>query len=120
MKTLLSLSIVALTLSGAAFADAPATKTAAAKPAPTLHRYLIERTFPKGALAGLDAEAKSKVNANNSTLNVHWIQSYATADRTKTFCVYEGPSEASVRKAAELNGLPVDSVTEVPETLLPK
>ena len=25
--------------------------------------------------------------------------SYANADETKTFCVYEGPSEAAVRKA---------------------
>jgi hypothetical protein len=48
------------------------------------------------------------------------VQSYANADKTKTFCVYEGPNEAAVRKAAELNGLPVDRVMEVPNTLLPK
>jgi hypothetical protein len=34
--------------------------------------------------------------------------------------VYEGPSEAAVRKAAQLNNLPVDEVMEVPVTLLPK
>ena len=37
-----------------------------------------------------------------------------------TFCVYEGPSEAAIRKAAALNNLPVDSITEVPVTLSPK
>ena len=31
-----------------------------------------------------------------------------------------GPSEAAVRKAAELNKPPVDSIMEVPVTLLPK
>jgi Protein of unknown function (DUF4242) len=46
--------------------------------------------------------------------------SYANAAKTKTYCVYEGPSEAAIRKAATVNGLPVDSVTEVPVTLLPK
>jgi Protein of unknown function (DUF4242) len=51
---------------------------------------------------------------------VRWVKSYANADETKTFCIYEGPSEAAVRKAAQLNELPVDSVTEVPVTLLPK
>ena len=82
-----------------------------------VHRYLIERTFPPGALDHLDAATKQKVNANNATLGVHWIQSYANADKTKTFCVYEGPSETAVRQAAALNALPVDSVTEVPVTL---
>jgi predicted dinucleotide-utilizing enzyme len=80
---------------------------------------MIERTFPPGALAGVDAAAKAKVNANNATVDVHWIRSYANADKTKTFCVYEGPSEEAVRKAAEFNGLPVDRVTEVPHDLYP-
>jgi hypothetical protein len=95
-----------------AMADTPA----AAKP----HRYLIERTFPAGALKGLDAATKKKVNANNKSVGVRWIQSFSNADETKTYCLYEGPSEEAVRKAAELNKLPVDKVTEVPVTLLPK
>jgi hypothetical protein len=80
----------------------------------TTHRYIIERTFPAGALDGVDAAAKQKVNANNATVGVSWVQSYANADKTKTYCEYEGPSENAVRKAAQLNGLPVDHVTEVP------
>jgi hypothetical protein len=46
--------------------------------------------------------------------------SYANAEKTKTYCVYEAPNEAAIRKAASDNGLPVDSITEVPVTLLPK
>jgi hypothetical protein len=103
-----------------AAAAEPAKTADAAQPAQTTHRYLIERTFPAGALEGLDAATKAKVNSNNATVGVRWVQSYANAAKTKTFCVYEGPSEAAVRKAAELNGLPVDSVMEVPVTLLPK
>jgi hypothetical protein len=80
----------------------------------TAHRYIIERTFPAGALDGVDAAVKKKVNANNATLGVSWVQSYANADKTKTYCEYEGPSENAIRKAAQLNGLPVDHVTEVP------
>ena len=48
------------------------------------------------------------------------MHSYANADKTKTYCVYEGPDEAAVRKAASLNALPVDSVTEIPVDLEPK
>ena len=81
------------------------------------HRYLIERTFPAGAIDGVDAAAKAKVNANNKSLDVNWEKSYANADKTKTYCVYTGPSEAAVRDAARLNGLPVDVVTEIPSDI---
>jgi len=114
------LAMIACLLFAGAFAAEPVKTAGASQPAPTTHRYLIERTFPAGALEGLDAATKAKVNTNNASVGVRWVQSYANADKTKTFCVYEGPSEAAVRKAAELNKLPVDSVMEVPVTLLPK
>jgi hypothetical protein len=83
------------------------------------HRYIIERTFPAGALDHLDDAAKAKVNANNSSVGVRWIKSFANSDKTKTYCVYEGPNEAAIRKAAQLNALPVDRVMEVPVDLDP-
>jgi Protein of unknown function (DUF4242) len=103
-----------------AFATEVLAQPAASPAKNSVHRYLIERTFPAGALKGLDAATKKKVNANNASLGVRWVQSYANADETKTFCVYEAPSEEAVRKAAELNKLPVDNITEVPVTLSPK
>jgi hypothetical protein len=118
MKMLVTLLPI-LFLTQAFAADLP---TPAPTPVPktAVHRYLVERTFPPGALKGLDAATKSKVNANNASVGVRWVQSYANADKTKTFCVYVGPNEAAIRKAAELNKLPVDSVTEVPVTLSPR
>ena len=110
MKALLTLATF-LFLSPAFAADTP--------PENVVHRYLIERTFPSGALDGLDAATKAKVNANNASVGVRWLHSYANADKTKTYCVYEGPSEDAVRQAAMLNALPVDSVTEVPVDLEP-
>jgi predicted amidohydrolase YtcJ len=118
MKKLIA--VLGSLLFASAFAGEPAKPAADAQSGTKVHRYLIERTFPAGALEGLDAATKAKVNSNNASVGVKWIQSYANADKTKTFCVYEGPSEAAVRKAAELNKLPVDSVMEVPVTLLPK
>jgi hypothetical protein len=118
MKTLIAvLSFLLLT---PAFAADPPGQSTATPAKSAVHRYLVERTFPAGALKGLDAATKKKVNANNASVGVHWVTSYANADKTKTFCVYEGPSEAAIRKAAELNKLPVDSITEVPVTLSPK
>lgn len=87
-----------------------------AEPATQMHRYLIERNFAEGALAKADA---AKIIRNNKAAQVHWVKSYVNADKTKTFCIYEGPSKAAVREAAELNNLPVESITEIPATLSP-
>jgi len=115
-------AILAVLASTLALAAEPAAPSAAdsAQASATTHRYMVERTFPRGALAGLDAATKAKVNAQNASVGVRWVESYANSEKTKTYCVYEGPSEAAVRKAAKLNGLPVDRVTEIPVTLTPK
>lgn len=87
--------------------------------APETHRYLIERTFPEGALGKVDADAKANIIANNTSAHVRWVQSYVNADKTKTFCIYEAPNMQAIRKAAALSKLPIDSITEIPATLSP-
>lgn len=118
MKTLTAL--IGSFLLAASLMGGAQTPPAAATTDSSQHRYVVERTFAPGALDGVDAATKAKVNANNAKYGVHWLMSYANAAKTKTYCIYTGPSEASIRKAATANGLPVDSITEVPVTLLPK
>lgn len=112
MKTLAI--VLSLMLSGAALAADPAAATHAT------HRYIVERTFPKGALDGLDAATKARVNQTNARFGVRWVTSYANADKTRTFCVYEAPDALAIREAAKANALPVDSISEVPVTLDPR
>ncbi|MGH2701472.1 MAG: DUF4242 domain-containing protein [Actinomycetota bacterium] len=79
-------------------------------------RYVIERTFPEGfAMPGgaQGADAYRSVIERNGLGGVTWLHSYVSDDRTKTFCVYDGPSPEAIRKAAADNTLPVDGVTEV-------
>lgn len=111
LRVLAAAGFCALALSG----FAAASKTSGAEAAS--HRYVVQRTFPKGALDGLDAATKAKVNQVNAKYRVKWLMSFASGDRTKTFCVYEGPTENAIRQAAKANSLPVDSITEVPVTL---
>ncbi|HEU4951890.1 MAG TPA: DUF4242 domain-containing protein [Holophagaceae bacterium] len=98
---------------------APAADPAPAVPPPAkgMHRYMIVRTFPAGALAGLDAKAKKAVNHCNLEHGVHWVYSFANADKTKTFCIYDGPSEQAIRDAAAANKIPVDEIVEIPVVL---
>jgi hypothetical protein len=79
-------------------------------------RYLVERTFPEGLAIPVDlqgAETCLTVVGNNATERVTWVHSYVTSDKGKTFCIYDAPSPDAIRTAAELNGLPVDCITEV-------
>ena len=38
-----------------------------------------------------------------------------SADKRKTYCLYEAPSAEAIRRAAERAGLPADVITEVEE-----
>jgi hypothetical protein len=81
-----------------------------------LPRYLVRRTFP-GGLAILaneaGAEAFRRVVETNARFGVTWVHSYVTRDKETSFCIYDGPDPEAIRRAAELNELPVDCVTEV-------
>ena len=116
-----SLAIPAIAAAETAKAAAKAdTAPAVAAPKAGMHRYMVVRTFPAGALEGLDAAGKKEVNTKNSSKDVRWIHSYANADKTKTFCIYEGPSEQAIRDAASANNIPVDYIVEIPVVLSPR
>lgn len=79
-------------------------------------RYLVERTFPDSLdipTNDIGARRCRAVVENNAEEQVTWVNSYVRADRIKTYCIYDGPDPGSIRRAADANGLPVDSITEV-------
>jgi hypothetical protein len=79
-------------------------------------RYLVERTFPDGLEIPqneVGATMVAGVVTNNTTEQVTWVRSFVTGDKMKTFCIYDGPTPESIRRAASSNGLPVDSISEV-------
>lgn len=121
--------IASLAIPAAAAAQPPAARASVVKadpapavavPKPGMRRFMVVRTFPAGALDGLDAAGKKEVNAKNSSKDVRWVHSYANADKTKTFCIYEGPSEQAIRDAASANNIPVDYIVEIPVVLSPR
>jgi hypothetical protein len=79
-------------------------------------RFLVERSFADGLQIPADeqgAKACLVVVDGNATEGVTWVHSYVTPDRRRTFCVYDGPSPEAIRRAAQVNQLPVDRITEV-------
>ena len=82
----------------------------------TMHRYLVERTFPNGLEIPVNMEGSQmclNVVSVNAEDNVSWVHSYVTTDHKKSFCIYDAPSPDAIRKSAEANGLPVDNIIEV-------
>jgi hypothetical protein len=47
------------------------------------------------------------------------LYSFLSADRRKTYCLYEAPSPDAIRQAAARAGLPADVIVEVTDRLLP-
>ena len=79
-------------------------------------RYMIERHFPNGLSIPQTEDGKKAIAgvvANNAEHGVTWVHSYVNADRTGTFCIYDGPSPEAIRTVAEKNGLPVTKITQV-------
>ena len=88
---------------------------------PQLKRFMIERDIP--GIGGMSiVELCGAARASNRAIEqldgmVQWQHSYVGGD--KTFCVYLAESEAAVRKHAELSGIPVSRITEVPQIIDP-
>ncbi len=79
-------------------------------------RFMVERTFVDGLEIPINDQGKSTVATvvnNNADLGVTWVHSYVSDDKTKTYCIYDGPDPDAIRRAAERNGLPVDHITEI-------
>ncbi|MBV9725409.1 MAG: DUF4242 domain-containing protein [Gammaproteobacteria bacterium] len=88
---------------------------------PVLKRYLIERDIP--GVGGMSiVELCGAARASNRAIeklgrSIQWQHSYIAGD--KTFCIYLAENEAVVRKHAELSGIPVTRITEVPQIIDP-
>jgi hypothetical protein len=79
-------------------------------------RFMVERTFPDGLNIPMTAEGAEVclgVVGRNAEVGVTWVHSYVSEDKKKTFCIYDGPDEQAIRRAAERSELPVDSVSRV-------
>ena len=77
--------------------------------------FLIERNFAEQLEE--DQEASAEVNRINADVGVQWIISFLSADKKKTYCLYEASSAEAIREAARRAGVPADVVVAVDEIL---
>lgn len=72
---------------------------------------MIERNFAEQLdLSRDDVKLIEEINADEG---VHWLFSFLSADRRRTYCLYEAPSPEAIIEAARRANVPADSVIEV-------
>ena len=78
--------------------------------------YVIERTFAEQLeLTDDDVRLIEEINADEG---VRWLFSFLSADRRRTYCLYEAPSAAAIMTAAERGDIPADAIVEVEQGTL--
>ena len=73
--------------------------------------FVIERNFAEQ----LDPDALdyAGIRLVNDDVGIRWIYSFLSADKKKTYCLYEAPNADAIRAAAERLGLPADVIVPV-------
>ena len=79
--------------------------------------FMIERRYAEAI--NPDAEGAAEINVINAEEDVRWLYSFLSADRRKSYCMYEAESVDAIRRAAVRAGLPADVVVEVSSRILP-
>jgi Protein of unknown function (DUF4242) len=79
--------------------------------------FMVERNFAAELEPTLvPADGINRINAEEG---VRWLYSFLSADKRKTYCLYEAPTPEAIRTAAARAGLPADVVIEVSDRLMP-
>ena len=73
--------------------------------------YLIERNFAEQL--NVTPEGAAAVKQVNADAGVQWLFSFLSADKKKTYCLYEAPNPDAIREAARKLGLPADVIVEL-------
>ncbi len=73
--------------------------------------YIIERNFAEQL--ELDPDTVVAVSKINDDAGVNWLFSFLSADKRKTYCLYEAKDPESIRAAARRANVPADVIVEV-------
>jgi hypothetical protein len=74
-------------------------------------RFMIERNFAEQLM--VTSESADAVKQINDEEGVEWLFSFLSADKKKTYCLYEAPNAEAIRAAARRANLPADVIIEV-------
>jgi hypothetical protein len=78
--------------------------------------FVVERQFAEQlVLSDDDVRLIEEANADEG---VRWLFSFLSADRRRTYCLYEASSAAAIKAAADRVNIPADAIVEVEESAI--
>jgi hypothetical protein len=78
-------------------------------------RFIIERNFAEKLELAAWEEGNDHIERINDEEGVKWIFSFLSADKRKTYCLYEASDADAIRRAAARANIPADVITMVDE-----
>jgi hypothetical protein len=81
-------------------------------------RYLIERRYAEKLQ--VDKDVAASITRINDEEGVKWLFSFLSADKMRTYCLYEAPNMEAIRIAARRNNLPADVIIEIDSEIRPE
>jgi hypothetical protein len=75
--------------------------------------FLIERNFAEQLEVNRDDVLQ--VTQVNTDVGIQWLFSFLSADKKKTYCLYEAPNAEAIREAAQRLNVSADVIIEVGE-----
>jgi hypothetical protein len=78
-------------------------------------RFIIERNFAEKLELAAWKAGNERIERINDEVGVKWIFSFLSADKRKTYCLYEAPNAEAIRNAAARANIPADVITMVDE-----
>ncbi|WP_428667324.1 DUF4242 domain-containing protein [Reyranella sp.] len=81
-------------------------------------RYLIERKYAERL--DVTKDAATAIIRINDEEGVKWLFSFLSADKMRTYCLYEAPNAEAIRIAARRASLPADAIIEIDSEVRPE
>jgi Protein of unknown function (DUF4242) len=80
--------------------------------------FLIERQFAEEI--AVDHATAAQIKVVNDEIGVQWLYSFLSADKRKSYCLYEAQNADAIRAAAKRLNLPADTIIELSGQIRPE
>ena len=77
--------------------------------------FMVERDYADAL--EVDADGAAGIIAVNDDVGVRWVYSFLSADKRKSYCLYEADSEEAILEAARRSNIPADVIVRVDQVL---
>ena len=73
--------------------------------------FLVERSY--AFELELSADDLSAIKEVGDMAGARWVASFLSADKRKSYCLYEAPTEAAIRRSIKFGLTPADAIIPI-------